>query len=53
MCNQYKDFNLLEDCKNGILYCAGNKVSIEEYLNGKIKISQEKNDMPVLDITEF
>ena len=54
MCKKYESFNSIEDYKNGILCCNGDRININEYLNGKIKIYEEiQEDVQILDLTDF
>lgn len=55
-CEEYKEYKELKKIENGILYLNGDKIDIEEFLNGnikKIKTEEIKKTDEYFDITKW
>lgn len=44
MCENYETYYLIKDYQKGVLYLNGNKIDIDEYLNGKIVVIKENDN---------
>lgn len=54
MCKSYEEFSFISDNKEGVLYHNGDKIDLNEFLNGNI-VSREKknNNNDFFDLIEF
>lgn len=54
MCKNYENYSLIEEYKDGALYCNGNKIDLNEYLKGNIVIlDEEKEKQEFFDLRDF
>lgn len=56
ICRKYQEYNELKKIEDGILYLNGNRIDIEEFLNGnikKIETEKEKLQDEYFDITKW
>lgn len=54
ICQNYETYFLIEEYKNGVLYYNGDKIDIEEYLNGNIvQLKEKKEAAEQFDLMDF
>ena len=54
MCKSYEEFSFISDNKEGVLYHNGDKIDLNEFLNGNIvSIENNNNENDFLDLIEF
>lgn len=53
MCKDYKEYDAIDEYKNGTLYDRGNKIDLNEYFKGNIVIIEEKESTDFFDLMVF
>ncbi len=54
MCKAYKEFSFISDNKEGVLYHNGDKIDLNEFLNGNVvSIENNNNENDFFDLIEF
>ena len=54
MCKSYEEFSFISDNKEGVLYHNGDKIDLNEFLNGNVvSIENNNNENDFFDLIEF
>ena len=52
MCRSYETYSYISEEKDGVLYHNGDRIDLNEFLNGNI-VGIEKNESDFFDLIEF